>query len=278
MGSEILAPHPLRRYGRKTDGQRGSSKDGGNTLKKRLLLAAAVSIGLVLPAFASPASADNAWGTYHWGRTTSSFNLKLGDNVDTRWDSYLGEARADWSASTKVDMTIVAGSASNLKRCTAPQGRVEVCNASYGFNGWLGIAGISLSGGHIVSGYTKLNDSYFNTSTYNKPEWRRLVTCQEIGHNIGLDHQDENFDNANLGTCQDYTNLPLGPPSNEHPNAHDYDQLNLIYGHTDSTNTSSMTVGTGPGSSKNSSSIVSVDKDGNGTVTHVFWAPTAPQA
>lgn len=95
-----------------------------------------------------------------------------------------------------LDTTVIAGSVTNVKRCVAPQGRIEVCNASYGYNGWLGLAGISLSGGHIVSGYTKLNDSYFNSSTYNKPEWRRLVTCQEIGHDFGLDHQDENNTNA----------------------------------------------------------------------------------
>jgi hypothetical protein len=87
-----------------------------------------------------------------------------------------------------------------------------------------------------------MNDSYFNTATYNKPEWRRLVVCQEIAHDFGLDHQDENFNNPNLGTCMDYTSNPLGPPSNEHPNAHDYEQLEKIYSHLDS----STTVGAAP--------------------------------
>jgi hypothetical protein len=31
----------------------------------------------------------------------------------------------------------------------------------------------------------------------------------------------------------DYTRDPGGPPSNEHPNRHDYDQLRTIYAHTD---------------------------------------------
>jgi hypothetical protein len=35
----------------------------------------------------------------------------------------------------------------------------------------------------------------------------------------------------------DYTNDPDGPPSNEHPNAHDFVQLERIYGHVDSTTT-----------------------------------------
>lgn len=57
--------------------------------------------------------------------------------------------------------------------------------------------------------------------------------CQEIAHDFGLDHQDENFDNPNLGTCMDYTSDPDGPPSNEFPNQHDYDELAIIYAHED---------------------------------------------
>jgi hypothetical protein len=61
--------------------------------------------------------------------------------------------------------------------------------------------------------------------------------CQEIAHDFGLDHQDENFNNPNLGTCMDYTSDPDGPPSNEHPNQHDYDQLESSYSHVDKTTT-----------------------------------------
>jgi hypothetical protein len=55
-----------------------------------------------------------------------------------------------------------------------------------------------------------------------------------VGHTLGLDHQDENFNNANLGTCMDYTN---DPSTNQHPNQHDYDELQTIYAHLDSTTT-----------------------------------------
>src|SRR3989344_7515563 len=58
--------------------------------------------------------------------------------------------------------------------------------------------------------------------------------CQEVGHTLGLDHQDEGFGNPNLGTCMDYTN---DPESNQHPNQHDYDMLESIYAHLDSVNT-----------------------------------------
>ena len=55
--------------------------------------------------------------------------------------------------------------------------------------------------------------------------------CQEVGHTFGLDHQDENFNNPSLGTCMDYSS---DPTLNQHPNQHDYDQLELIYAHLDS--------------------------------------------
>ncbi len=180
--------------------------------------------------------AAHSWGPYHWARQSNPFTLKLGDNVSSVWDAYLSEASSDWSVATALNTAVVTGSV-NPRNCRAANGRVEVCSNKYGFNGWLGVASIWVSGDHIVKGTVKVNDSYFNTATYNTPAWRRLVMCQEIGHTFGLDHQDENFSNANLGTCMDYTNNPAGPPSNEHPNAHDYEQLETIYAHLDSITT-----------------------------------------
>lgn len=176
--------------------------------------------------------ANHSWGTYHWARGTNPFNVNLGDNVSSAWDAYLATASGDWSQSTVLDAPVTAGA--NLKNCKPVAGRVEVCDRKYGFNGWLGVASIWVSGSHITQGTVRLNDTYFNTTTYNKPAWRSFVMCQEVGHTFGLDHQDENFSNPNLGTCMDYTSNPAGPPSNEHPNQHDYDQLEAIYAHLES--------------------------------------------
>ena len=133
------------------------------------------------------------------------------------------------------------GAGASKRRCPWTSGRVEVCDYAYGYNGWLGVAQIYVSGSHITQGQVRLNDSYFNTSTYGSSAWRNMVMCQEVGHTLGLDHQDTNFSNANLGTCMDYTSNPSGPPSNEHPNAHDYAQLVTIYTHLDSTTTALQT-------------------------------------
>ena len=196
---------------------------------RRSVLAAAVVL-----AFTTTPSADHAWGNYHWGTDGNPFTLRTGDNVTANWDAYLNEAIADWSQSPVLDLVNVAGS-TRPKNCRPTAGRIEVCSERYGNNGWLGLAQIWLSGGHITQATAKMNDFYFNTATYNTPAWRRLVMCQEIAHDFGLDHQDENFDNPNLGSCMDYTSDPDGPPSNEHPDNHDYEQIRIIYDHADST-------------------------------------------
>ena len=198
----------------------------------RLFLVPLVAIAAVL-AMALPAGATHSWGGYHWARTANPFTLKLGDNVSAAWDGSLVTTSSDWSVSSVLDTKIVSGS-TNPRPCKATSGRVEVCNAAYGGNGWLGVAQIWISGLHITQGTVKVNDTYFATTTYDTPAWRNLVMCQEVGHTLGLDHQDENFNNANLGTCMDYTN---DPSTNQHPNAHDYEELGIIYAHLDSTTT-----------------------------------------
>lgn len=196
-------------------------------MKKIIIVGAFIT----LVAASGTALAFHSWGPYHWARESNPFTLKLGDNVSGAWDSVLATASTDWSASSVLDTTVVTGS-TNPKNCKAVPGRAEVCNSKYGNNGWLGIAQIWITGGeHITQGVVKLNDTYFSRPAYNTTAWKNLVMCQEVGHIFGLDHQDENFSNGNLGTCMDYTN---NPEPNQHPNTHDYDELASIYAHTDS--------------------------------------------
>lgn len=195
---------------------------------------------------ATPLYANHSWGSYHWARTSNPFTVKIHDNLDKVWEPYLQRAVSDWNRSSVFDFVVLWDSPlSTQRKCSSTAGRIEICNLKYGQNGWLGIAGISISGSHITKGYTKLNDTYYAMAQYNTPAWRQMVVCQEIAHDIGLDHQDETFDNANLGSCMDYTNDPDGgaggassnDPSNEAPNQHDFDQIAAIYAHTDNTTT-----------------------------------------
>ena len=197
-------------------------------LKLGAITAVAVSV------LAVPASASHSWGGYHWGGDGSELPLRVNRAITSQWTTSVDKAVSDWAKSTELALTNQAApGTTTAKKCNPIAGQILVCNAAYGQRGWLGIASIWLSQGHISQATTKLNDSYHNSAPYNSPEWRSLVACQEIGHDFGLDHQDENFDNGNLGTCMDYTSNPAGPPANTSPNNHDYQQLNAIYNHSD---------------------------------------------
>lgn len=246
--------------------------------------------------FVSVASiADHSWGNYHWARSTSSFDLTIVNSTTIEWDGYVTQSVADWSVSSAFNMVQdLSGSTSNKvrRRCKGGQGEIRICNLAYGDVGWLGIAGISIdANGHITTGYTKLNDTYFDDPFYDEA-WMQSVTCQELGHNVGLGHQDENFNNISLVTCMDYQNPPY-----EYPNNHDYVQLDTIYNHLDSYdsfNNGGDSGGTcnappGKGCNKaganndvgwgksigrrgNAETFIRIDKDGTRHLTHVTWA------
>lgn len=244
-------------------------------MQHRLVLFAAAVAAVAIAA--GPALASHAWGNYHWARTANPFTVPLGDNVTStaasNWQGALGEASTDWTASSVLDSPVVAGGARNPKQCRATNGRIEVCNARYGPNGWLGVAQIWTSGSHIVKASAKMNDTYFdgNQSTYDY-DAERHVMCQEVGHGYGLHHQDES--GADLNTCMDYSDALDNP----HPNAHDYQQLETIYGHLDTTSTVSSIADEAPAhGTRRFDTIRSsyIEEDlGNGFRRHtfIFWA------
>ena len=247
--------------------------------------------------FSVESIAEHSWGNYHWARTTSSFELIIVNSTTQEWDNYVQQSVADWSVSSTFNMVEDLSGSTNKKvrrRCKGDEGKIRICNFAYGDVGWLGIAGISIdANGHITTGYTKLNDTYFADHFYDRT-WMQSVACQELGHNIGLDHQYENFNNTSLYTCMDYQNPPY-----EYPNNHDYVQLNTIYNHQDSYNsynsggdsagTSSCNAPPGKDCNKaganndvgwgksvgrrgNAEIFIRIDKDGIRHLTHVTWA------
>ncbi|WP_206484300.1 hypothetical protein [Thalassotalea sp. G2M2-11] len=250
--------------------------------------------------FSWTSNAEHSWADYHWARTTSSFDLIIINSTTGDWDDYVTQATGDWSASLVLNMVedTSGSTAKKVRRqCKSPEGKIRICNLAYGQTGWLGIAGISIdANGHIITGYTKLNDTYFSTSYYNNANWKQSVTCQELGHNVGLGHQDENFNNTSLDSCMDYQDPPTPIP-----NTHDYEQLETIYGsHIDSYD--SYTAGSGGGGDGgvcnappgkgcnkaganndvgwgmslgrrgNAETFVRIDHNGIRHLTHVTWA------
>jgi hypothetical protein len=250
------------------------------TQKARFMFVLAVIV--MLAAFPFSAGATHSWGNYHWARTSNPFTVKVINSMTADWDDNLNVAVSDWNSSSVMNVVQESGSddATTRQRCRAVKGKVRSCNYTYGINGWLGLAQIWVRGSHITQGTAKMNDSYMATG-YTETN-RQHVICQEIGHDWGLDHQDES--GADLNTCMDYDDA-LG---NAHPNAHDYEQLGIIYAHLDS----STTVGAAPAGFDNADvhaqenwgtkvresadgrSAIFVRDFGNGNqiFTFVFWA------
>jgi len=263
----------------------------------------ALTVALTVP-LATSVHGDHSWGPYHWARTSRTFTLTVVNSTTSGWHSYISSVLADWSRSGIVGFDLLGGSTANRERrqCRPPAGQVRICNLEYGFNGWLGVAGITVDGeGHILSGYTKLNDTYFNAGYYNSGDWRQGVACQELGHDLGLDHQDEDFENVALETCMDYQDPPW-----PFPNAHDYEQLVTIYEHMDayesyvtdagppSNDGSGGTCSAPPGRGCNKATVsqsnapngwgislgrrgaketfIRIEPDGTRHITHVTWA------
>lgn len=228
--------------------------------------------------------ANNAWGNYHWAHTATPFTVQVIDSMTASWDDNLAVAISDWNAASVLDVAVEAGNDSDRtrKRCAAVAGKVRACNTKYGRNGWLGLAQIWASGNHITQAVAKMNDTYLGSSSYSETN-RQHVICQEIGHDWGLDHQDES--GADLDTCMDYSNWLDNP----HPNTHDYDQLGLIYGHLDATSSvaaipagfanadvhAQANWGIKVSEAASGRSAVFVRDFGSGfrIVTHVTWAP-----
>jgi hypothetical protein len=195
------------------------------------------TLGAAAVLAASVASASHSWNNYHWARTTSSFALQTLDSTvaggtNANWPVLLGAAASQWSQSTKLDLVVrpYANSSRDRRKCAAVAGKIRVCNASYGNNGWLGLASINLdSNGHISQGTAKMNDSYASYFAGDANEAPHVM-CQEVGHTFGLGHTSE--DGSTQNTCMDYSSSPTSTK----PNQHDYDQLSTIYAHTDSYN------------------------------------------
>jgi hypothetical protein len=244
-------------------------------MRSRIALAIA-SIAAIAAVSAPAAFANHSWNGYHWARTSNPFTVKLGDNVSGLWDGMLVTASSDWTQSTVLNTTIVTGG-TRPKPCKATLGRVEVCSASYGNSGWLGVATVWLQSGttHIVQGTVKNNDYYFGSSSYqyNNTAEMQHVICQEIGHTFGLDHQSTS--GASLNTCMDYYhNTSDSDVQSTHPNSHDYQELSTIYSHLDSTTTVGAPSHSRLVSLGQSGESKYVDRLRNGLtrITYVRWA------
>ena len=198
-------------------------------LRRLLCLLAATAAGV--PAAAYPVQ---SWNGYHWART-GELSLALGDNVSSTWKPFFTTAATQWSAANNIDFAPTVGS-TTATACGPVYGTVQVCSGNYGATGWLGYATVWTGGGFVNQATVKLNDYYFGQAKYNTDAWRAMTACQEIGHTLGLAHNDTITTDLNKGTCMDYTNDPTGTVNrgngtlaNTVPGASDFAALDGIY-------------------------------------------------
>src|SRR5687767_6434720 len=122
---------------------------------KKSIFRVALVTGAALAAL-TPAIASHSWGGYHWAGNGQNLTLRVNTATTGVWETSVAEAISDWNQSTELTLNR-ASSTANTKKCNPIAGQILVCNAAYGNRGWLGIASIWLSNGHISQGTTKLN-------------------------------------------------------------------------------------------------------------------------
>lgn len=201
--------------------------------------AAGLAAAGLVAMMAAPGMASHSWASYHWERAgTNEVTVPVVDFTTGEWASSNRAQIAvnDWNFSDYIESPYRKGTGSNTA-CPIVSGEIHVCNDNYGNTGWLGIASISATRGrtkHIIGGVTKLNDYFYDDpdSGYDNDIWRQLVMCQEIGHDYGLGHQNEDFSTNLTDSCMEYTSTPTAIDMT--PDAHDWEQLAVIYAHSHS--------------------------------------------
>jgi hypothetical protein len=173
----------------------------------RLRVVAAIT-GVLVLLVAAPALALHSWNDYHWSssnltpKVTGTTSLAIVSDAVDDWAG-LDTAIKPETGSGKGDITVVA------KR---------------GNPNWIGMAQIKIDpDGHILEGKVTLNSfyaNYDNLPDYTNADIWKHVLCQEIGHVLGLAHDDKD-------TCMN-SDADLGQFTT--PGVHDEAQLNIIYG------------------------------------------------
>jgi len=156
------------------------------------------------------------------GNKRTGLELQVLNACTEDWDIYLETAVNDWNESPSLDLTVVRVDID--RKCYSIRGKLKVCNDDYGVTSWVGVNEVIIENGFIIASTARMNENYMAKASAAK---RQYTMCHEIGHGLGLPHTDENFFNADLGNCLDYTN---NPEKNKQPDQMNFNTLIGMYG------------------------------------------------
>jgi hypothetical protein len=160
--------------------------------------------------------------------------LQIVDNLSngSDWHDYLTRYVSEWDDGYPDAVTLdVRTDQGYDPMCRGVVRAMKVCNGDYGPTEWNGINQILTKDGYILSSIAKMND-YYLEGTNNAT--KGYTMCHELGHGLGLGHSDEDFNNADMGNCMDYTN---DPENNLHPDIYNFEILEGMYGNVNGTAT-----------------------------------------
>lgn len=185
--------------------------------KRLLSVAATFIVGLVIGT--GVVLANHPWicsGTtaYHYTPRTVGYASPVAQTSVVRSaSSYTSAFNGSISLWDTTVVTLVNSSTPKLR----------LFYGAYGQNGWLGLASLtSVTSCHINSATSQLNDTYLrDTSRYSQTAVNH-VSCQEVGHTFGLNHN-----RTQTNTCMNDQVLTAGNQINQH----DRDELSSIYAH-----------------------------------------------
>lgn len=141
------------------------------------------------------------------------------------WQVEFQLAVSDWDFGNPDAVSLTTVKQDYDLECSQVDGKVKVCNGDYGASDWRGITNSVLDrDGYIVSSICKMNEYYL---VHDPPGARQYTMCHETGHALGLPHTDEDFENADLGNCMDYT---FNWDVNKQPDESNYEYLSKLYG------------------------------------------------